>query len=66
VIGIYGHRQAVIDGGVSKRVTLNNGLNTIRAAVVNAGGARDFCARLVDADDNPVKGISVRLSQEQH
>ena len=65
VIGIYGDRQAVIDDGVSKRVTLNKGLNTIRAAVINAGGATDFCARFLDADDNPVKGISVRLSQEQ-
>ncbi|MEP6593213.1 MAG: acetylxylan esterase, partial [Acidobacteriota bacterium] len=49
VIGIYGDRQAVIDDGVSKRVTLNKGLNTIRAAVVNAGGATDFCARFLDA-----------------
>ncbi len=65
VIGIYGDRQAVIDDGVSKRVTLNKGLNTIRAAVVNAGGATDFCARFLDADDNPVNRISVRLSPEQ-
>lgn len=65
VIAIYGDRQAVIDDGVSKRVTLNKGLNTIRAAVVNAGGATDFCARFLDADDNPVKGIAVRLSAEQ-
>ena len=65
MIAIYGDRQAVIDDGVSKRVTLNKGLNTIRAAVINAGGATDFCARFLDADDNPVKGISVRLSQEQ-
>jgi hypothetical protein len=65
IIGIYGDRQAVIDDGVSKRVTLGKGLNTIRAAVVNAGGATDFCARFLDADDNPVREISVRLSQEQ-
>ncbi len=65
VIALYGDRQAVIDDGVSKRVTLNKGLNTIRAAVINAGGATDFCARFLDADDNPVKGISVRLSPEQ-
>ena len=56
VIGIYGDRQTVIDDGVSKRVTLTKGLNTIRAAVINAGGATDFCARFLDADDNPVKG----------
>ncbi len=65
MIGIYGDRQAVIDDGVSKRVTLTKGLNTIRAAVVNAGGATDFCARFLDADDSPVRGISVRLTEER-
>jgi hypothetical protein len=65
VIAIYGDRQAVIDDGVSKRVTLNKGMNTIRAAIINAGGATDFCARFLDADDNPVRGISVRLSHGQ-
>jgi hypothetical protein len=65
VIGIYGDRQAVIDDGVSKRVTLNKGSNTIRAAILNAGGATDFCARFLDADDRPVRGISVRLSDKQ-
>jgi hypothetical protein len=62
VIGIYNDRQTVIDDGVSKRVTLNKGLNTIRAAIINAGGATDFCARFLDADDNPIRGISVRLT----
>ena len=65
VIGIYGDRQAVIDDGVSKRVTLTKGLNTIRAAVINAGGATDFCARFLDADHTPVRGISVRLTGER-
>jgi hypothetical protein len=60
-IRIYGDRQTVVDDGVSKRVTLKQGLNTIRAAVINAGGATDFCARFLDADDNPVRGIVVRL-----
>jgi len=64
VIGLYNDRQTVIDDGVSKRVTLNKGLNTIRAAVINAGGATDFCARFLDADDKPVKEISVRLGSE--
>jgi hypothetical protein len=54
VIGIYGDRQAVIDDGVSKRVTLNKGLNTIRAAVVNAGGATDFCAASGRSLDNRI------------
>ena len=62
MIRIYGDRQTVIDDGVSKRVTLNKGMNTIRAAVINAGGATDFCARFLDADDNAVRDIVVRLS----
>jgi hypothetical protein len=65
VIGIYGDRQTVIDDGVSKRVTLTKGLNTIRAAVINAGGATDFCARFLDAQDNPVRDIVVRLSSAE-
>src|SRR5262249_6533653 len=51
VIGIYGDRQTVIDDGVSKRLTLNKGPNVVRAAIVNGGGATDFCARFLDADD---------------
>jgi hypothetical protein len=62
VIGIYGDRQTVIDDGVSKRVTLNRGTNTIRAAVINAGGATDFCARFLDIDDNAIRDIWVRLN----
>ena len=56
VIGLYNDRQAVIDDGVSKRVTLKKGPNVIRAAIVNAGGATDFCARFLDGKDNPIKG----------
>jgi len=63
VIGIYGDRQTVIDDGVSKRLTLQKGPNVVRAAVVNGGGATDFCARFLDADDKPVKGITVSLSE---
>jgi hypothetical protein len=63
VIGIYGDRQTVIDDGVSKRLTLNKGPNTVRAAIINGGGATDFCARFLDAEDKPLKGISVSLSE---
>ena len=61
VIGIYNDRQTVIDDGVSKRVTLKKGPNVIRAAIVNAGGATDFCARFLDGDDDAVKGLVVKL-----
>jgi len=45
VIGIYGDRQTVIDDGVSKRLTLKQGPNVVRGAIINGGGATDFCAR---------------------
>ena len=62
VIAIYNDRQTVIDDGVSKRVTLKKGANVVRAAVVNAGGATDFCARFLDADDQPIRNLTVTLS----
>jgi hypothetical protein len=61
VIGLYNDRQAVIDDGVSKRLTLRKGPNVIRAAIVNAGGATDFCARFLDEQGNPVRGISATV-----
>jgi hypothetical protein len=63
VVGIYGDRQTVIDDGVSKRITLQKGPNVVRAAVINGGGATDFCARFLDADDKSIKGITVSLSE---
>jgi hypothetical protein len=64
VIGLYNDRQTVIDDGVSKRVTLKKGINVIRAAIVNGGGATDFCARFLDEDGNPVRGFTSRLTTE--
>ena len=61
VIGIYGDRQTVIDDGVSRRLTLRKGPNLVRAAIVNGGGATDFCARFLDSDDKPVKGFTVSV-----
>jgi hypothetical protein len=61
VVGLYGDRQAVIDDGVSKRLTLERGANVVRAAIVNGGGATDFCARFLGADDRPLTGFTVSL-----
>jgi hypothetical protein len=61
VIGLYNDRQSVIDDGVSKRVRLRKGPNVVRAAVINAGGATDFCARFLDEKDDPITGITVSL-----
>ena len=58
---LYNDRQAVIDDGVSKRLTLKQGANVIRAAIVNAGGATDFCARFLDENDQPIKTLSASV-----
>jgi len=63
LVGIYGDRQTVIDDGVSKRITLKKGANVIRVAVVNNGGATDFCARFLDANDQPLKNFTVMLTK---
>jgi len=65
VIGIYGDRQTVIDDGVSERLTLNKGPNIMRAAIVNGGGATDFYARFLDAEDKPLKEITVNLGESR-
>ncbi|MBS1854528.1 MAG: acetylxylan esterase [Acidobacteria bacterium] len=62
LIGIYGDRQTIVDDGVSKRITLKRGPNVIRAAVINGGGATDFCARFLDEGGKPLKGYTVTLS----
>jgi hypothetical protein len=64
--GIYGDRQTVIDDGVSKRITLKKGPNVVRVAVVNNGGATDFCARFLDANDQPVTNLTESLSEVAH
>lgn len=61
VIGIYNDRQTVIDDGVSKRLTLRKGPNIVRAAIVNAGGATDFCARFLDSNDKPIRELTISV-----
>ena len=61
VIALNDDRQAVIDDGVSRRITLRQGRNVIRAAIVNGGGATDFCARFLDENDRPVTGLRAAL-----
>ncbi len=63
LIGIYGDRHTVIDDGVSRRITLKKGQNIVRAAVVNGGGATDFCARFLGPDDKPLMGYSVTAGE---
>jgi hypothetical protein len=59
---LYNDRQAVIDDGVSRRLTLKAGANVIRAAIVNGGGATDFCARFLDDQDRPITALTATLT----
>ena len=59
---LYNDRQAVIDDAVSKRLTLKAGANVIRAAIVNGGGATDFCARFLDEQDRPITALTATLT----
>jgi hypothetical protein len=61
VIALNDDRQTVIDDGVSRRLTLHKGRNVVRAAIINGGGATDFCARFLDENDRPITGLTVSL-----
>jgi len=64
VIALYNDRQTVIDDGVSRRLTLHKGRNVVRAAIVNAAGATDFCARFLDPAYRPIKDLTVTLANQ--
>jgi hypothetical protein len=66
IIGIYGDRQTVIDDGVSKRLTLKKGPNVVRCAVINAGGATDFCARFLDTNEKPLKKFTLSVGETKN
>jgi hypothetical protein len=62
VIALNDDRQTVIDDGVSRRITLHKGRNVILAAIINGGGATDFCARFLDENGIPIQGLQVPLN----
>jgi hypothetical protein len=63
VIDLYGDRHMLVDDGVSKRLTLNQGPNVVRCAVINAPGLSNMCARFLDAEERPLKGFTVSVDQ---
>lgn len=65
VAALYNDRQTVIDDAVSRRITLKKGPNVVRAAIDNAGGATDFCARFLDENDKPLKAYTISLTAAQ-
>jgi hypothetical protein len=64
VIALNDDRQTVVDDGVSRRLTLHKGRNVIRAAVINGGGATDFCARFLDENDRPITNLTASLRSD--
>ncbi len=65
VIGAYGMRQTSMDDNVSKRLTLNKGVNVVRFAVVQGDGPSDCCARFYDAHQKPITNITISLDPPQ-
>ncbi len=61
-VGIYGDRQTSIDDGISHKLTLRKGPNIVRFIVVQNAGMVDCCARLLDATDQPLTGLTQTLT----
>jgi len=59
---LFTDRRMVMDDVVSKRFTLHKGRNVLRGAVINGPGMSDFCVRFVDANGDPVKGLTLNLA----
>jgi hypothetical protein len=62
LISLYNDRQSVIDDGVSRRLKLAKGRHVVRAAIINGGGATDFCARFLGDDGQPVTTLGSPLT----
>jgi hypothetical protein len=60
---LSGDRRMVMDDGVSPRLTLNQGRNVIRGAVINGPGLSDFCVRFVDERGKPITDLTLNLEQ---
>jgi len=56
---LSGDRRMVMDDGVSPRLTLNQGKNIIRGAVINGPGMSDFCVRFLDEKGQPVTDLAI-------
>jgi hypothetical protein len=56
---LSGDRRMVMDDCISKRLTLHQGRNVIRGAVINGPGLSDFCVRFIDENGQPIKDITL-------
>ena len=59
VLTLESDRRMVADDGMSARLTLKKGRNTLRCAVVNGPGLSDFCVRFVNEKGQPVTNYTI-------
>ena len=60
-VTLFDDRRMVMDDAVSRRLTLKQGKNVIRGAVINGPGMSDFCVRFVDENGGPIRDLTVAL-----
>ena len=63
VLLLEGDRRMVEDDGMSPRLTLKEGRNILRCAVINGPGLSDLCARFIDEKGNPVKTYTLSTNK---
>jgi hypothetical protein len=56
---LFDDRRMVVDDVLSDRVTLREGRNVIRGAVINGPGLSDFCVRLLDESGAPIRDLEI-------
>lgn len=61
VLMLEGDRRMVEDDGMSPRLTLKKGRNTLRVAVINEPGLSDMCARFIDEKGKPITDYNVKV-----
>jgi hypothetical protein len=64
-VELFTDRRMIMDDCVSNRLTLKQGPNVIRGAVVNGPGMSDFCVRFIDENGQPVKDLTINLENTQ-
>ncbi len=57
---LSGDRRMVEDDGTSPLITLQQGRNILRCAVINGPGLSDFCVRFVDEKGNPITNYQIQ------
>ncbi|HEY2434952.1 MAG TPA: hypothetical protein VGI12_19945 [Vicinamibacterales bacterium] len=62
---LSGDRRMVMDDVVSPRLTLNQGRNVIRGAVINGPGLSDFCVRFIDEHGMAIRGLTMNLDRSR-